>query len=460
MSLPEYPTITRDTSGSRSTTVLVWCAAASVALLFTKASNLFEIVPLTARMGATLTESFATYAVLAAPAIALVVWQLTPRRGWPWLLLAGAVLAAPASLMQVWHALYADWMDDILIIATGAAPAFTVAGLCGAATVLWQAGNRAAGGTLVGATLVVQLVAPVVLMSGGFDARETIAIVGLVLVVPAIVGAAITVSASTVIPSSVPVRPDLRTTIAGAVAAVTPALFPILQPSRQEMRSNPDTISDYFLYCGLIALVIAIAAGMAAGLLNLLASAALGLLLGAFGMMIMPSVEVLREFAVVAIIAAIGSVVIGVLVAQSRWRFQIGMGGLALVVVGLFVFFLMVNSDDVRSYRDFLDGATPVLVVIGVIAALSTVTSVGSVVARRSDTPAIVVGLTVPFTVAVIGLITWLMLTAPDDKAPLTNMLPASAAGVLIAGVLVAMIVNRYGESQRTDHRPGSDTIL
>lgn len=208
--------------------------------------------------------------------------------------------------------------------------------LLAATTVVWHAGRRGIGAALTGTALVLQPVGPVVIGSiftGNvlLGRGESFWVVSLVLVIVAVAGAIGAILAKPWQATQPPARPSWRVTIVGALVMVAgPALVLIWQPRPMAFtrisRSALDLLGNDFLYLGLVFLAIGLVAGAAAGQRALLTSAAAGLMLGTFGMLITPSVEVLREMVAITVIAAVGSVLLGYVLAMSRWRAQFGTG--------------------------------------------------------------------------------------------------------------------------------------
>src|SRR6266498_3095977 len=158
-----------DAAHTRSSTLLGWCAAASYGVLFIKSNSLLEVSAAQPRAPLPITPGVADYLPLLAPALALVLWSVLPRRSWPWLLLAGAVCAAPLPLASFTPGVFPGWSPPLTVI-TGSAPTFTLVGLLGGASWMWYAGRRSASVALIGAAVVIQLVGPVVIGSAIIEA--------------------------------------------------------------------------------------------------------------------------------------------------------------------------------------------------------------------------------------------------------------------------------------------------
>ena len=91
----------------------------------------------------------------------------------------------------------------------------------------------------------------------------------------------------------------------------------------------------------------------------------------------------------------------------------------------------------------FTRGLTPVLLVVGVVAAVAAMASVGSALAPTLEAPAVLAGLTTPFALGAIMIIAHFTITTPVDKAPLVGLLPAAAVGLLVPAILLVVLANR-----------------
>lgn len=422
-----------------NTTLVVWCAVASFGLLFMKANDVLAVASL--RYYTPEAAKVADYVPLVSAAAALLAWHLAPRRAWAWLLLAGGACALPGAVLGVAPDLHGPWVFNVLPALVGSAPAFTIVGLLGAATIVWQSGARAAGGALVGTALVVQLLGPVVIAAIAYDPaalRNVVGALPMVSVVVAVVALAGAVAALVAARPDEPTRPDWRATTAGAVASLTQVVLLVWHP---DPPTTPWERPDYFLHIGLVLLAAGVVIAAAAGRQVLLAAVSMGLLLGAFGMLITPSVEVLREIPVLAVIAAVGSTLLGAVAAWSRWSQQIGAGGLLVVFLGLLVLFLLFNSDmEFHSYKDFAFAATPVLLVVSVVGVACAGATTAGVLAERSTTPVVLAGATTPLSLGTVAVIAHFTLHQPEGKAPIAGLLPPTAIALLVAVVaLVAL---------------------
>lgn len=445
-------TTDRDTGGRRALTLLTWCASAGLGLLFMKVDTMFDFVAMTSYRPQQPTTT--AYLGLAATAGALVAWHLAPRRSWAWLLLAGAVCAVvePLLWLMVDRTRVPLVLSESLAVFTVAAPSFTVVGVVGAATLVWRAGREGTGAALLGAAVVLQLLGPVVMGSlsslpGYLD--PTTFTVFLVVAGIACLGGLVAVVTRPAAESAGG-RPDRRTTAGASVAAACPLLVLVWQPDP----ASPSSARNYFLFAGLTFLAIGVAIGAVGGPRVLLAAASAGLLLGPFGMLIQPAVEVLRDMPVLAVVAAAGSVLLGCAAALSRWRDRIGIACLAVVFVGLIVVFGLFNSDSPRSsYLTVSEVLTPILLVVSVVGAVTCVGAIGGVLAARAESPAVFVGAATPFSLGAIAVIAHFALHHPPGKAPLVGLLPPTAGALLLSALCLALLVARHRRQRLTGAR-------
>lgn len=455
------------TTPARSVLPLVACGAASLGLLFLKGNELLTYMTSEPGMVPVRHVSVVSYLALALPILTLLGWHRWPHRSWPWLLLTGAICTLPFAAFAVRSSLYRDWMNDALLLLTDAGAVCTLVGLLGAATWMCQAGRRNGGAALIGTVLVVQLVGPVVLLTMRPTAADLVRSVYIGLPAIALIGSGAAVWQATRYRHELP-RPDLRpgwrATIAGGLVAAAPLLPYLWQPhftGPGTYEHIKDTLADYYLYIGLALLTIGLVAGTALAPAALVPAAGTGLMLGAFGMLILPSVEILVDYVALTAVAAVGSVVIGFVLALSRWRARIGSFGLAGVVAGLVVVAVLVNSDrPFHSYEGFIRGVTPVLVIVGIIAGLAAISAIGAPLAANADAPATLAGLTTPFTLATIAIIGHFGQAEPADKAPLAGLLPPTAVALFVAALLVLVCERSAPEATPGPNRLASDASL
>jgi hypothetical protein len=93
-----------------------------------------------------------------------------------------------------------------------------------------------------------------------------------------------------------------------------------------------------------------------------------------------PVLPTVLDEPILTVVAALGSLVVGVGAGLSRWRVQIGMIGLAVVTVGLVILSFLLEGD--RTYETGAQVATAALLVLGVIALTNHIT-----VHTPTDTP-------------------------------------------------------------------------
>lgn len=426
---------------------LIYCAAASLGVLFVKGNTVLATASPETRSVYPADVPTIAYVALAVPALALIAWQLAPRRSWPWLLLAGAIGAAPNAVLRAEPDLYGDWMRQPLVLLTTIGSAATLVGLLGAASWLWRSGRPGAGGALTGTALMIQLVGPIISLTVGFHDPQVVRWLDVVLPGVALLGslAAVVLAGPVLDKETEPQqRPGWRVTIVGGLAAAAPLVYYVWTPditSDRTFEDVTDSLADYYLYIGLTFFAIGIVLGLLTSRPILGTAAATGLLLGALGMMVVPSVEVLVDYVALTVVCAVGSVIVGFVLALSRWRTQVSIAGLGIVTVGVVVLAVLFNSNkSYDSYDSFSRGLTPALVVVGIIATISALASVGSTVAEDSSAPAAMAGLATAFSLGTIAIIARFWVDHPEDKAPIAGVLPPAAVALLVAVALIGIL--------------------
>ncbi len=107
----------------------------------------------------------------------------------------------------------------------------------------------------------------------------------------------------------------------------------------------------------------------------------------------------------------------------------------------------MFDSDDAVSYLDFTRAATPVLLVIGILAAVAAIAIIGARHAPNSQPPAVLAGLTTPFTLGTLSIILHFQIHHPAHRAPMVGILPPAFGAIMLAttalGVLAAQARGR-----------------
>lgn len=450
----------------RSATVLMWCAAASLGLLFLKVNGTAYSVSMVRNgIAAFRNTDVVTYLPLLAPVIGLLAWHRYPRRAAPWLLLAGAVCAAPMVIVSMRSGSYnTDLLAAIFVLGAGA-PALTLIGVLAAATVIWRQGRRALGACLIGTAVVIQLVGPIVLASAmgeaalwGISGSGTLNTLAVVFLVLAAAGAVVALAFSFRAPPTFPGSPPWPTTIAGCLVALAQAMPILWQPAVGSIRDR--TIDQHYLYLGLAFLAIGVLVAAIAGLRVLVAAAGVGLLVGVFSVLLAPAVEVLAEMPVLAVAAGIVSVLVSGAVALSPHRARIGVSGIAAVAVGLLALLVVTNSDaGYSSYRGILLAVTPVLLVVGIVAALSSVAAVGDVLSERLEAPAVLAGVASAFASGAAAISAYFTINPPSGRAAIVGLLPVTAVGLVLAAGLIAALTITMNRSRPADPPagPGAD---
>lgn len=379
------------------------------------------------------------YLALLPLVIALVLWHRRPGGSWPWLLLAGTVFSIPVLLKAMGMPLHVSGItQDVVTILVQSAPSMSLVGVLGAANWLHQRGRPASGAALMGTALLSQMVGSAVLLTAGFDAVSFSRVVTIGLFVVGAAGAIGAVMLNLREPIAEIDRPAVRTTVLGALGAVSPVVLLVWRPSLLDDAADRDS---YFLQVGFVLLVIGLVLGGLGGPRLLLGAAASGLLIGPFGMLVAPSVEVLDQFPVLAIGAVLVTTVIAYVLASSPLRLYFAVGGLTVLAAGLVLLFVLFNADDPLRPSDTFDQVfTPILVVIGIVAVCCALAGTGAAMAREAASPAVLAGLSTPFALGTIAIIADFTAHPPAGKARIVGMLPPVIVCVLIAVTLLAVL--------------------
>lgn len=443
MGLQDITTPTR-----QSVPLVAGCAAASLGMMFVHTGALLG--GLTPFNSFPVSSSLRTVFVLSlvAPVLALVIWHLFPRRSWAALLMTGALFSVPGTIAGITPGSFGGLPVSVLTVS---ALVFTLVGVLGAATLIWQAGRPALGAALSGAAVVLQVVGPVVVISiGGFTSLRrfpttTLLVVTVVLQTLALAAGAAAVIATILRAGEAAARPRPRVTLAAALAAFAPLLTFAIQQDRSETYTDiaedlrlADLVGNHFLYLGLAFLAAGVVAGAIAGPHALVAAAAAGLTLGAFAVLFTPFIAAVLNEPTLTVAAALGSLVVGVAAGWSRWRAQIGMIGLAVVTVSL----VILSFDGDRTYVTGAQFATAALLVLGVIAGAASFSAIGAAHAATSETPAVLTTLPTAFALGVIALTNHTMAHTSDTESVSQGLLLPPAGALLVATLLVAFIAS------------------
>lgn len=443
-------------AGTRSATTLAAAAAAGIgALAAAQLSVLGQLRVTGVAMGGSYEVDLIVFSGLAALVLALVVWHLFPRRSWPVLVVAGAVCSVPnLVLLLLAPDALADWMRDPYLVLDSASRPLLLVGLLGAATTVWRAGARRAGAVLTGTTLVVAPLTSLVVARYVFDLGAAIPVIGLVLVA---VAAVVTVVGVVTTPPPAEQEPRLewRVTAAGAVAGVAPVVYLVWpSPSRPGTGGGVDDyveqLAEHNLVVGLVVLGIGLLAGAAAGARVFVAGTGAGVLLGAVSMLAGPAVSDLGDVpAAVPAVVALVALAAGITCAVPRYRLMVGVPGLAVLVVGIFVLYQVFSADDPIFDPAVTDVLTPVLLAVTIVAALSVLASLGMVVVSSGAAPAVFAGVTGAVAAGVAGVGSYFSFDPPED-VPQT----LAAHPVVMAFLVVVILLSLYAYQrwQRGDH--------
>ncbi|HVX44359.1 MAG TPA: hypothetical protein VHC49_10755 [Mycobacteriales bacterium] len=437
--------------------VLIWCTLASLGVLFLKQDIILSTISARSALSYQFIHvTWISYVALVLPAAGLIAWQLNSRQSWPWLLVIGAAAAMPGAVLHLDPGLGRSWMSEPLIACAAISSTATLIGLLSAANWMWHHGAQAEGNALTGTALVIQVVGPVVLLTLWGAHADIMRWLNIVLPALALAGSAAVPVLTRATTGARPAGPSWPVTATGGLAATAPLLFYVWQPDLStpprtlgDVGAVADRVADYYLYVGLTFFAVGLVLGLLLGRRILLAAAASGILMAALGMLIVPAVEVLIDYVLLTVVAAAFSVIIGFVLARTRWRAQIGMTGLGVIGIGLVVLAVLFNSDrSFDSYYSFTEGLTPPLVIIGIIAAITALAAVGSAVAEDGAAPAALAGLATPFTLGTIAIIVRFEVDVAPDKAPLAGVLPPAAAAFFLVVILIAGLVGPRRSSQ------------
>ena len=244
-------------------------------------------------------------------------------------------------------------------------------------------------------------------------------------------------------------------TAAGAVAGVAPGLFLWWgTPARPENGGDVDDyisgIASHNLVVGLIVLGVGLLAGFAAGPRVLVTGVAAGALLGAVSTLAGPAASDLRNVpAAVPAVVALLALAVGIGCAVPRYRVMVGVPGLAVLVVGLLVVYLVFSADDPVFGDEVTNVLTPVLLAVAVVAAVSVLATLGMVAAPSGAAPVAFAGVAGAVAAGVMGIASYFVFDAPRDIPPNLAPYPSVMAFLVAAGLLTLFAYQRW---QRGDH--------
>jgi len=376
------------------------------------------------------------YGPVAGLVLALLAWHLSPRRSWVDLLVFGALCAMPAQVFLLTPKSFAGWMETpYLAVSSLAAPVLLV-GLLGAASAVWQAGSRAAGAALIGATLLVPPLAGLVIALVVFGVGAFVPVIGLVLAAATVVLAVVAGRQQAEAPS----RPGWRVTLGGAVAGLTPLVFHFWRGPDTGPGNGMDPETYYLLAgrhllaAGLVVLGAGLLAGLLAGTRVLVTGTAAGLLLGGLGELTWPAMFDIRGLPVgIPTAVVIVALAVGVALALPRARVLVGAAGLGVLVLGLAVLWLVFSADDPIFGAGVTHVLTPVLMFVGVVAAVALLASLGSVLAPVGAVPAALAGVVAAVAAGVDGIVTYFTFTNFGARSTTSGTFPPVIVALLCA---------------------------
>ncbi len=392
----------------------------------------------------------AVYAAVAVLVVALLAWHLWPRRSWSVLLIAGSVCALPTPVLWLTKDAFADWMlTPYLVVSSSAVPLLLV-GTLGAATATWRTGRRGAGAALLGATLAIRPLTSFSVAGLMMEGSELIPVTTLVTLVATIVSAVVAIVAGPA-PIEPEPRPEWQVTIGGAVAGVAPAIVFHLWPAPEPNAGDTEAFSVaglHYLVVGLVVLAIGVLAGAAAGPRVFISGVAAGLLLGALSGLVWPAAADMYDMPTgMPALLALAALVAAVLLALWRARLVVGAAGLGVLIAGLLVLWSSLRADDPFLGPEVTDVLTPVLLVVAVIAATSTLASLGAGLASPGEAPAVFAGVTAAVAVGISAAINYFAFDSSDDVPEPTGIyLPVAV--VLAVAIALTVLAHRLWQDR------------
>lgn len=387
----------------------------------------------------------AVYTGVVVLVAALLAWHLWPRRSWGVLLIAGSVCVLPTPVLWLVEDAFTDWMLTPYLVVSASALPLLLVGTLGAATATWRTGRRGAGAALLGATLVMRQMTSFSIAAIVLGEGKLIPVITLVVLAATILCAAVAVVSGPA-PIEPEPRPGWQVTIGGALAGSTSAivyhLWPAPEPASAEgdFELYYDVAGQHYLVVGLVVLGIGLLAGAAAGLRVLVSGVAAGLLLGALSSLVWPATQGLYGLPDgVPALLTLGAAVAAVFLAVWHARLVVGAAGLGVLVAGLLMVWSNLRADEPFVDADVIDMVAPVLLVVAIIAATSTLASLGAGLASPGEAPAAFAGVTAAVTFGIGGVTNYLAVDPSADEPELTGTYPPVIACLVLAIALTVL---------------------
>jgi hypothetical protein len=397
-------------------------AGSALGLLFARSATWFNLATVAPDLAParTLTTSYVALAVTVA---ALLVWHRWPARGWPWLLLAGAVCALPDAVLWVAPSTFVPSLATVYGVLSMCAPTIAMIGTLGAATQLWHGDRRPAAAVLTGAAILVQVVGPTAVGALFALGPRAYGWTSLVLVAIALAGAAAAIARVT--PVDQP-SPTWRVTLLGAVGTAAPLLLFHWRPG-----ADP---AGYLRAVGAVLLVVGVAAGAAAGVRALRAAAGTGLLVGALSTLVLQATQ--HDLGVLTTVLAAAAVAAGGWATRAvPYLATTGLHALSIGLLATFVLYVAVGA--LTTADLFAAVLAPVLAALGVVAGTAAIGTTADTLAPHAEPPPVLAGIAIPLTLGTVALIGSLAASPPLGRIALAGIVPGALVAVLAATALL-----------------------
>lgn len=443
-----------------SPVLLVLCAAGGLAVL---AAVHLAVLGLRDVVGTSGTGSeWMIYVPYALTGLALVYWRLAQRQAWFVLLLVGAVAAFATMLLMVAPDLFAEWMRDPYVLLYTSCRPLVLVGTLALGTLLWRSHRPNAGAVVIGAALVVPMLASslgIILGAGGQPV--ILAVIGLVCAAASIGLVIVTRVNGRAVRTDEPApRPSWAVTIGGAVAALAPVLFLVWEMPDSGESDFYTAYGQHMLIVGLIVLAVGVIAGIAAGPRVLTTGAAAGLLLGAVsGLAGLAMAEVSDLPVALILTVSVLSLAAGIAVGVLRARLVVGLAGLGVLVVWLLVLYLVFLADEPIFDSDVMNVLTPILLVITIIATMAVFATQGALLAPLGESPAGFAGVAMAVSAGSNGVVQYFGYHPPEDKPMVIGIYPPALVLIALAAGLTIVAHQRWHRAEPPNQQGPAEAV-
>ncbi|MPZ51602.1 MAG: hypothetical protein GEU79_02535 [Acidimicrobiia bacterium] len=435
----------------RSNRILAWCAASGLGALFfiSFAANRTAGLLIPAQEPSVLPE-IPMYIAPIVSIIVLVLWKLEPVRAWSWLLVTGVISSFPFLLALISDTGTVLFLSPSTLSALASvSPVLLLVSAIGGGTWLSTRGMSRFGSVVVGASIVIQLVGAVLgsllFLSPMWWVVRWIAVALLVL---ALVGGIVAVLKTHQVRNQGGPQPDWRITALGGLGVLTSVV-----PVMMGVEITPSSEIPYGAI-GALVLGIGLVLGFVAGWRSLLSALALGSINAVLLILLFPTIQDLHRARELASALLVISLILGLVAAHSRVRQWIAVVG--LTVVGTTFFLLMIGlNPESESFSDVWEIATPILVLLVVVSVVAAVATIGTVLADRGETPAVVIGLAIPVQLAGLLFFLGLQLNVELEGPPINSLLFPTGLALLLAAGALSMLVTRVKDAEELESATG-----